>query len=99
MRKLTRTIAVAAALGLVAPALAQDAKDTVTEKKADASRTAREHKPGGETAADKAKDAQDAAKSTTAKTKKKARKAGRHAKQRIHEKTRATDTTEPAPQR
>ncbi|HEX9399573.1 MAG TPA: hypothetical protein VF912_05635 [Anaeromyxobacter sp.] len=84
MRKLIRKVAILAALGLAAPAWAQsamdDAKDTATEKKADAKKTARSKKPGGETAKDEAKDAKDTTTAKTAKAKKKGRKAARKTK-------------------
>ena len=83
MKKIAKGLMLAAAMGLVAPAVAQttdDAKDTAKQIEHDTTKTAREHKPGGETASDKAADASDQAKSTTASTKKKARKASKKAK-------------------
>jgi hypothetical protein len=83
MKRLVKGMLLAAAFGLVAPAVAQtadDAKDTGTQLKHDTKRKVRSAKPGGETAGDKVEDAKDASKSKAAKTKKKARKAGRHAK-------------------
>src|SRR5512133_1622797 len=68
MKRIAKGLMLAAAMGLVAPAVAQttdDAKDTATQLKHDTTKTAREHKPGGETASDKAEDAKDQAKSTT----------------------------------
>jgi hypothetical protein len=82
-----RQLALGLALALVAPA-AGDAEDTVTEKKAQAKKKARDLKPGHKTAGDHVDDASDTAKEAVAKTKKGARKAGRKVKEEAHDATK-----------
>jgi len=90
LRRLVQGLAVVVALAVAAPAFAasvDDAKDTATEKKADAKkklRSAKRHK----TADDRMDDAKDTATSTTAKAKKSGRKAGRAVKHDVHEATK-----------
>ncbi len=83
-----RAIAVGLALALAAPAMAGDAQDTVTEKKAQVKKKARAAKPGRHTMKDRANDAKDSMKAGVAKTKKQARKAGRKVRHRVHQATK-----------
>jgi hypothetical protein len=84
-----RAIALGATVGLAAPAFGgSDAEDTVTEKKAQATKQARDAKPGDKTAGDHMDDASDTAKEKTAQAKKKARKTARSAKKDVHDATK-----------
>ncbi|HET9594957.1 MAG TPA: hypothetical protein VFP65_05225 [Anaeromyxobacteraceae bacterium] len=87
-RNWLKAIALGSAMGLAAPALADDAQDTATEKKAQASKAARDMKPGDKTAGDHMDDASDTAKEKTAQTKKKARKTAHKAKKSVHDATK-----------
>lgn len=101
MRKLFGRIAILAALGLAAPALAadtaNDAKDTATEKKAGMKKSARKARravTGDQSTADRTKDAAKDAKDTGTETKAKAKKQGRKAKRNVQRG--AQDTREGA---
>ncbi len=96
MHRHARMLTVALALAVAGPAFsadragdaAADVKDTGDQAAHDARRAVRQHKPGGESLGDKAKDAQDAARSKAAKGRKKARHARRHASQAAKDATR-----------
>ncbi len=88
MRKLCKGIAVAVAFALAAPAFAGDVSDTMTEKKSEAAKDVREHRPGGESASDKVSDARDTAHANAAKARKKARKAKRKTTAKANQATR-----------
>ncbi len=89
MKNLTRAFAVVLAVGLAAPSFAaSDMSDTITEKKSDAKRKARDLKPGDKTAGDHVDDAKDATVGAAAKTRKGARKAGRKVKHEVNEATK-----------
>lgn len=90
MRRWAKALAVAAGLGLAVPVLAastDDAKDTATEKKAEAKKKVRSAKPS-KSAQDRADDTKDTAASSTAKAKKSARATGRKAKKEVNDATR-----------
>ena len=90
MRSMLKGLAMAVAVGLAAPAAAGDMEDTVTEKKAELRKDARDVKAdikGGKTADDHVEDAKDTVDQGVAKTKKTARKAGREVKEEAHEAT------------
>lgn len=82
-----RALAIGIALAIAAPGYAgdttNDAKDTVTEKKAQAKKKLRKAKPGERTAGDRVEDGKDTAKEMKAKTKKQ----GRKAKKKVRAKT------------
>jgi hypothetical protein len=90
MKSWVKGLAMALAVGLAAPAMAanaDDAKDTATEKKADAKkkvRSMKKHKDAG----DHLDDAKDTATSAGAKTKKSARKTSRNVKHEVNEATK-----------
>ncbi|MFL5270886.1 MAG: hypothetical protein ACJ79R_17455 [Anaeromyxobacteraceae bacterium] len=90
MKSWVKGLAITLAVGLAAPAMAattDDAKDTATEKKADAKKKVRgmkKHKDAG----DRVDDAKDTASSASAKTKKSARKASRNVKHDVNEATK-----------
>ncbi len=88
MRNLIRLTSIAMALALAAPALGNDASDTMTEKKADVRKSARDLKPGEKTASDRAEDAKDTARASAAKGRKQARKGKRKAKKTVHDATK-----------
>jgi hypothetical protein len=85
VKRLGIVAALVAALGLAGPASAGDraenAKDTITEKKADAKKGLRDAKPGDKTAEDRVDDAKDSLDEAGAKT----RKAGRKVKREVKE--------------
>jgi F0F1-type ATP synthase membrane subunit b/b' len=80
MKTFVKSLAMALAVGLAAPVMAGDVKDTVDEKGAEAKKGLRDAKPGDKTAADRRDDLKDSAKASKAKTKKATRKAGRKIK-------------------
>ena len=90
MKSWVKGLAIALAVGLAAPAMAanaDDAKDTATEKKADAKkkvRSMKKHKDAG----DHVDDAKDTATSAGAKAKKSARKTSRNVKHEVNEATK-----------
>jgi hypothetical protein len=88
MNAMTKALALVAGLGLAAPAMASDASDTATEKKAQARKKARSLKPGEKSLDDRTEDAKDTARETGAKAKKSARKAGHKAKKDVHDATK-----------
>jgi hypothetical protein len=79
--------ALVAALGVAAPAYAgdraDDAKDTFTEKKADAKKGLRDAKPGDKTAEDRKDDAKDTLEASGAKVRKGAREVKRDVKDAV----------------
>jgi hypothetical protein len=90
MTHMVKGLALALALGLAAPAMAanaDDAKDTATEKKADAKKKVRSMKKSKD-AGDHMDDAKDTATSAGAKTKKSARKASNKVKHEANEATK-----------
>ncbi len=90
MRTTIQVLAAALSLGLAAPAMAasaDDARDTATEKKAEAHKKVR-HLKGSESAEDRASDAKDTATATSARTKKSARKAARKSRRKAHDATK-----------
>lgn len=89
MKKWVRRLALLAAVGFAAPALAgNDVSDTATETGAKVRKTARDMKPGDKTAEDHVNDAKDTAKEKKAQGRKKARHAKKRAKHEVHEATR-----------
>ena len=91
MTRMMKGLALGLALALAAPAIADDAQDTVTEKKSDARRKVRGAKSditGKKTADDRVEDAKDAAHGSAAKARKGARKTGRKVKHEAHEATK-----------
>ena len=88
MKTAMKALALGTALGLAAPALANDSSDTVTEKKAQVRKKARDLKPGDKSFADRTEDAKDTARETGAKARKGARKMGRKVKHDVHEATK-----------
>ena len=88
MKGLLKWGVAAAALGLATAAMASDAEDTRTEKKADAKMAGRNVKgavTGGKTAGDHVDDAKDNVDKGAAKTRKAARKTGRKVKHAAHD--------------
>jgi hypothetical protein len=81
MKTAMKALALVTALGLSAPAsAASDSSDTVTEKKAQVRKKARDLKPGDKGLDDRTEDAKDTAREAGAKARKGARKVGRKAK-------------------
>jgi hypothetical protein len=87
MKRMAWTAALVAALGVAAPAYAgdraDDAKDTVTEKKAQTKKGLRDLKPGDKTAEDRKDDAKDSLDEAGAKVKKGAREVKRDVKEAV----------------